>query len=393
MNEVAAQGMVQGKSTGPGAKERRAAAIVVLVVTGGEGLLVAIQTRLGLAWALPVAAGTAIAAWLIVGILYWWVLTKVPYFAPIGRTVRWLALMWGALVAVLLASAVENQLGLDTMTKSATTQGMAIAVTAGVVEEGVKALGILVLFLFVQRPRTLVEGLVIGGTVGLGFEVSEDLAYSLGDAWAAGSDGPAGIVLTMVSRAATSVVSHWAFSLIAGVGLAYVFCARWVGPARRAAVLIGCIALAMVLHAGWDAPPLGQSQRTQGITVGLKEVVVIVAIVVAVLLFMRWARNREGEYYATYLVRDGDEPLPAAQLHALPHGKTRRHARKTAAAEASTHSERRRLRASVRSMHRAAARLAVAIAQGDEASAAANRQTLRTCLASRTATSTEVRSP
>ena len=385
MNEVAAQGKAQGESTGPGTTERRAAAIVVLVVTGGVGLFVALQTRLGLVWALPVAAGTAIVAWLLVGVFYWWVLTKVPYFAPIGRTVRWLALMWGALVAVLLAVAVEAQLAPFTMTTSVTTQGMASAVTAGVVEEGVKALGIVVLFLFVQRPRTLVEGLVIGGTVGLGFEVSEDLAYSLGNAWVAGSDGAAGIVLTMVARAATSVVSHWAYSLIAGVGLAYAFCARWARPGRRAAVVIGCIALAMVLHAAWDAPGLGQSQKTQGVTVGLKDVVVIIAILVAVFLFMRWARNREGEYYVTYLVRDGDDSLPPDQLHALPHGKTRRHARKAAAAEASTHSERRSLRASVRAVHRAAARLAVSVAQGDEVAVKADRQSLQACLTSQTA--------
>ena len=369
------------KSGAPTTAERRTAAIVVLGVMGGLGLYVLLQTHFGLAQALPVAAGTAILAWLLVGFLYWWVLAKVPYFAPIGRTVRWLALMWGALVAVLLASALENQLPALTVTSTATTQAMAVAVIAGLVEEGVKALGILVLFLFVQRPRTLVEGLVIGGTVGLGFEVSEDFAYSLADAWTAGSDGPAGIVLTMVSRAATSVVSHWAFSLIAGVGVAYVFCARWARPGRRAAVLVGCIALAMVLHMAWDAPGLGTSIKVQGATEAIKDGVVIIAIVVAVLLVMRWARNREGEFYVTYLVRNGDHNLTDTHLHALPHGKTRREARKAAGKVAETRAERRKIHAEVRAVHRAAAHLAVSIAQGDANSVAAKRDALQSSLA------------
>lgn len=339
------------------------------------------QGTLSVLVAFPLTSATSIATLCIVGAIFWWLFAKVPYFGPVGRASRWLALVWGALVALQISIPLEGSVIALFDSTDQTTHAAILAMVAGPVEESVKALGVLVVFLLVRRPRTLVDGAVIGATVGLGFELFEDFGYTSVFGLTAGYDGVSGILSGLAMRVATAPVSHWLFTGIFGVGLAYVFCARWAGPTRRALVLVGCGLLAMALHTGWDLPGLGSTAEEVALTTwGQKALVGVVALVAAV-RFVRWSRNREGEFFVTYLVRDGSSGLPASQLHALPHGLTRREARKQAAAGSS---DRRSIHHAVRAVHRAAASLADALADAN-----AETGTARSELADRLDTATK----
>jgi RsiW-degrading membrane proteinase PrsW (M82 family) len=349
----------------------------------GLGLFIFGCYVLGLARPVPWAAATGLVIWILVGVAHWWVLTKFPYFAPVGRAVRWLALAWGLCVATSLALVIENAWARVLPVLAPGDYAADMALVYAPTEETVKGLGILVVFIFVQRPRTLVEGLVIGATVGIGFAFAENLTYGLRYAQGAGDAEPVAMLQTIAQRAVVSVSSHWVYSGIVGVGLGYAICARWAGPGRRTLVPLGCFVLAMVLHACWDLPisigNLTAAGREQALW--LQYLVVGTATIGILLLFTRWARNREGEYYVTYLVRHGSNPLPEDQLHALPHGLSRRAARREAGSTSQTRSEGQRTRKAVRSLHRAAAMMAVALAQRNAAAESAGREALRTRLA------------
>lgn len=338
------------------------------VLFGLVGLVCGVLTIVavfGQVAAVPIAGAAAVAGYAVLGAGYWWIFTKVPYFAPIPRAPRWLGLLWGAVAVAAIAGTAESAISLVVVSSDSVTQGIVNATSAGILEESVKGLGVLAVFLLVQRPRTLVDGFVIGATVGLGCEVVEDVVYVASGAWQAGNDSASGFLPVLVGRMATSISSHWVFTGIFGVGLAYVFCARWASRGRRVAVFVGCTVLAMALHAAWDTaaalvsniqPPSGTGPVHW---LGKQLPIVIMAvlalgILAVALLVMRWARNREGEFYVTYLVRDVGGGIPTPQLHALPHGRTRRAYRRAACVREA----RRQLRAADRKAARRAAALA-----------------------------------
>lgn len=371
-------GGARAASTPPGPSERRIAAIVWFGFGIAAGLGIVGAYLLDLARTFPFVAATCVVVWAIVGVAHWWVLAKFPYFAPIGRTVRWLALTWGFLVATSVALTVEDAWSRALMLQATTRYAADMALVFAITEETTKGLGVLAVFLFAQRPRTLVEGLVIGATLGIGFGVAENLSYSLRAAEAAGSEDPWEITQTLLQRTLISVSSHWVFTGIVGAGLCYAICARWAGVGRRILVPVGCLFLAIALHTSWDMPiPIGNPTGQSGGDTLWSQYAVVGSLTIGILLlFLRWARNREGEYYVTYLVRKGPDLLPEAQLRALPHGATRRAARVEVAGRAPSRAERRRLLRAVRALHRAASQAAVALAQGDAAAEVAGRKLL-----------------
>ncbi len=366
-----------------GNAQRRIAVTILFALVALAGLLL-VYTIGTQAVAVPIAMLVGLVAYAILGVAYWWAFTKVPYFAPVARKPRWLAFFWGAAAVGLLAGSAESQLPVVLTASSTTVQGLLGALTAGFLEETIKGLGILAVFLLIQRPRTLVDGFVIGATVGLGCELMEDLAYVASGTWMSGTDSPASYLPVIATRAVTSVSSHWVYSGIVGVGLAYVYCAKWADGRRRVAVLVGCIALAICGHALFDAVTtlLGNIRAPGGHGVahylggllGWALLGVLAAAIFAVaLLVIRWARNREGEFYVTYLVRAGSRPLPEEHLRALPQGVTRRKQRQAAARGLIDREARRNVQRAVRALHRAAASVAVAVATGDAAAESAAR--------------------
>lgn len=348
-----------------GNTERRAGVIVVLAVMGLMSMWVADGLLIGRSLAMPIPALAGITSLTIAIAVMWWIFTKVPYFAPIARTPRWIALLWGALICVGPVLAIEDT-AVGAFSGLPQVQfGVVISLFNGATEEVIKGLGILVIFMLVRRPRTLVDGFVIGATVGLGFGLTEGTVYAVRSAWTAGSNGSHAWLGTAMERLiADAFAGHWLYSSVIGVGLAYAFIAGWAGPIRRAAVLTGCVALEIGIHTLNDIGPInafGTKWSHVFFIIFLADQVLTVG---AALLVMRWARNREGEFYVSYLADSGSSVVPTEDLTILPHGATRRHARKAAAKSAHASGNGRGIRRAVRSLHRAEAQLAVAVSAG-----------------------------
>jgi protease PrsW len=232
------------------------------------------------------------------------VLALVPLAAVLGTVLwvdRWepepwpalaVAFGWGASVSVLVALVINSGaqtallvVGVDDLRAGALTA----TVVAPVVEEGIKALGVLLLFLVWRRwfdgP---VDGVVYAATVAAGFAFVENILY-FGEAVAesaTGADGGEAVAVVFVLRAVMSPFAHVLFT--AFVGLALGWASRRSTGAWLGAFVLG-LAVAVGLHALWNgAATLGtdSSFLTLYVTVQVPLFLGVVGLVV-------WLRSRE----------------------------------------------------------------------------------------------------
>lgn len=155
---------------------------------------------------------------------------------PEPRVMRWNAFLWGGGISVLVAG-IANEVTAATVGISA-----ALVVSAPVVEETMKALGILGAARRHQVDTPL-DGAVYAGYVGLGFAMIENVIYFS----QAITDDELGLVFVL--RGLFSPFAHPFFTV--WVGLAIGRAVR-NGRSRRMATLRGLLP-AIALHAAWNA--------------------------------------------------------------------------------------------------------------------------------------------
>lgn len=232
------------------------------------------------------------------------VLALVPLAAVLGTVLwvdRWepepwqslaVAFGWGASVSVLVALVLNSGaqtalllVGVDDLRAGALTATF----VAPVVEEGIKALGVLLIFLLWRRwfdgP---VDGLVYAATVSAGFAFVENILY-FGQAVsesAAVADGGEAVAIVFVLRAVMSPFAHVLFT--GAVGLALGWASRrsrgaWVGA------FVGGLVVAVGLHALWNgAATLGTDSSFLAIYVTVQ-----VPLFLGVVGLVAWLRSRE----------------------------------------------------------------------------------------------------
>ena len=155
---------------------------------------------------------------------------------PEPRAMRWNAFLWGAGVSTLVASAANEY------TAATVSDNAALVISAPVVEEIMKTLGILGAAKRRQIDTPL-DGAVYAGYVGLGFAMVENVIYFS----QAITDGELGLVFVL--RGLFSPLAHPYFTL--WVGLAVGKAVR-DGRLHRMAALRGLVP-AILLHASWNA--------------------------------------------------------------------------------------------------------------------------------------------
>lgn len=158
-----------------------------------------------------------------------------------------LTFLWGAVPAIVLALIVEVILDVP-IRVLVTGEGAAViaaAVGAPIVEELFKAVPLVLIFALHPREFDgLMDGLLYGALVGLGFAMTENVFYYLG-AFADGGFGDWALVVFL--RAVVFGLNHALFSSMFGLGLGL---ARYAGrPAVRLLAPLGGLTLAIVLHA------------------------------------------------------------------------------------------------------------------------------------------------
>ncbi|MGO4301982.1 PrsW family glutamic-type intramembrane protease [Leifsonia sp. RAF41] len=206
----------------------------------------------------------------------------------------------GGLAATLVAAPVNSLIDVLGGGTASHPSGLAL-VLAGVVEELLKvsAAVILALKLPVKNARI---GLFVGGAVGLGFSVIENLSY-LQEAFARGQETGSGFgvfVATAVGRELTGPFLHPVFSALLG---AAVFAAARGGRFRlsvRVVLAYLGVAAAHGLFNGatWLAQNLPWSPAAAGGALLLFELVFVLSTGLAWLLIVRRIRRQDAERMA-----------------------------------------------------------------------------------------------
>ncbi|MCU1648352.1 MAG: hypothetical protein JWN03_8627 [Nocardia sp.] len=196
------------------------------------------------------------------------------------------------------------------------------AIAAPIDEEFIKVIGIAVVaVLFRPLLSRPMHGLLIGGFVGLGAQIAEDVLYSAQTALAAPQNPVGDVLIVAVLRLVTAFTSHWAMSALAGVGVVLLLIRTDRSWGWRVGVFALFYGLAVAMHAIFDAPrPNGPAW-----------LVILLPIVVDLIIFSlayRWVLGTERKWLRATISHPIARPLGAeAQLAQLLTRRSRRRAR------------------------------------------------------------------
>jgi RsiW-degrading membrane proteinase PrsW (M82 family) len=241
------------------------------------------------------------------------------------------ALLWGSLAATALsldAGGWSQVLG--QVTNAAFVARWGPAITAPLVEESLKGLGVVLLYLIARdEVADPMDGFVYGALIGLGFAVIEDVAYFM----AAFGGTPAGVLHGFSVRVLSSgLYGHVLFTALTGMGIgAFVALRGEETFGRRLAMALGAFGLAILGHALWNSPMLDLSSAAStgwGWLLFLFEVAVkALPLVVLVLLTVGLAHRRERRWLdAAGSTEAGREALSRGELATLQDPRRRRRA-------------------------------------------------------------------
>ena len=300
-----------------------------LIGFAGVGAIGWYMVRLGDVEGAGLSVLLALAPLPVLLLAYWW----LDRYEPESLRYALAAFVWGAVVAVAIALALETWIG-DAFSLS--NEQMATFV-APPVEESAKGLFFLAVMLRSRRAVTgLLNGLVYAGLVGVGFAFVENIGYYAVSYF--GMDefplaGASGAASTFVIRGIVSPFAHPLFlsSLGAAIGLAKLLRSRWL---RVPAIAAGWVA-SVILHGLWNGAasyggPIGFVLMY--LTLGT---VLLGAVVAAVLLRSRQLRVLERSL--SYMAQRGwIHPGEIPFLTRFPYrAEARRHARREGGREAS----------------------------------------------------------
>jgi RsiW-degrading membrane proteinase PrsW (M82 family) len=188
----------------------------------------------------------------------WWLLT--------------LAFLWGLVVATVLALVLEeaagtrlavrfndeaglvdtSQLGYQFASPAELFTWLQTSLIAPLVEEGVKALALILIFLLLPTEATSMrDGIIYGGLIGLGFAVLESAAFIV-SGYAA--TGEASYLSQLIPRFVLfGVNGHALYTALFGACLGLARQSIEYGWVRRALVIVGGFLLAFAAHAMYNA--------------------------------------------------------------------------------------------------------------------------------------------
>jgi protease PrsW len=226
---------------------------------------------------------------------------------------RWLLLVifvWGALVSTLIAF-VLNSVGGAIVGETLGGGAAEIytgSISAPVVEEAAKA-GILLIILW--RWRRLfngpLDGAVYGILVGLGFAMTENVAYYGRGAVDAGVDGA---LANFVVRGVLSPFIHPLFTAMTGIGLGIAV--RSTRRNVKIAAPIAGYALAVGLHSLWNT-----TAGISDVLLAVLYVLFFIPLLVTLVVLGLFATRREGRVVRDYLPPDVVPPEEAKRLYSL----------------------------------------------------------------------------
>jgi protease PrsW len=249
------------------------------------------------------------------------------------------AFLWGAVVATSASGLANNGWGL--VIEGVTTPEFAArwtpALTAPWVEEIMKGLGVLMIFLIARGEMDdIMDGLVYGALVGLGFAIYEDVFYFIGVF--GGSVG--GVLVGFFVRViASGLYGHILWTGLTGMGIAYFTSRRGEAAfSNRLAVALGLFLIGVVGHFLWNSPlldlfPSELSDPGDYLQIVFAALVKGIPMLVFVALMIGLARRREHKWLRQALASEvGKGGLDQEELYILESPSRRRRARREVAA-------------------------------------------------------------
>jgi RsiW-degrading membrane proteinase PrsW (M82 family) len=217
----------------------------------------------------PAAFVLAVILFGIHGAVFVTIIRAVDWLEPEPRWLFAAALIWGGFVAS--ANALRANTALESILVKMTSLGFvrdwAAAIEGPTDEEILKTLGIVMIVLLARRQiNSVLDGVVYGAFVGLGFQEIENITYSLNAVAAAGTDSLGPVLQTFVVRGLLAGLwSHTVYSAIAGAGVAYAVLHRERSWVHRIGVALGALALAWLMHFLWNSPAAASLTNNAGL--------------------------------------------------------------------------------------------------------------------------------
>jgi RsiW-degrading membrane proteinase PrsW (M82 family) len=337
--------------------------VVLALLLAGAVRIGDMAVRFGAAY--PLATATAVLLFALFAVPFWVIVAELDFLEREPISLRLVAFAWGGLVATSVSipgsAALENLVAKLGSPHLAADWGAALA--APTVEEIAKTLGIVAIVLVARSQiNSVLDGVVYGALVGLGFQIVENVVFAIGAVALAGQgDDVRPVVATFLLRGFVSGIwSHTLFGALAGAGIGYLI-VRHDRPRRvRAAGAALCVLGAWAFHVLWNSPLLRDGLGNGAFA--LLAVLVLKGLppLLVTLWLVRRVHDREADYYVGRLARLDDPGLVTpGELAVLRSGSRRSAARWHAGLSAG-----RRARAAVRRLQHAQARLAVELSRG-----------------------------
>ena len=308
---------------GESLKQPRRAAFWLFVVLFVFGVITLVSTFGGLIDVSPDASMLAVVVWVAYAVPFILVIVWLDLLEPEPVPFIAAALAWGAVVATSLAS-VGNDALVSILFKvggAQFTQDWGASIVGPTNEEVLKALGVVVVILIANRQvNTVLDGIVYGAFVGLGFQVVEDLLYTLRGVSAATQAGASATEQVweyfVVRGLASGLYSHATYTAIVGAGIAYFVVRTDRSLQRRVTVAAALFAASWFLHFVWNSRWLNE------LSTGTEHYVIVgfikgfPALLLLVLLY-RFARRRDVAWFDAALQGEEESVTPAelATLH------------------------------------------------------------------------------
>jgi protease PrsW len=249
---------------------------VTMIVLGLGALVIGILILLvgGPVATLVTTLLAAISFPLVILILFW-----LDRYEPEPARYRLAALGWGGVVAVALSVVAEQLL----FALPGTSTFIETAIIAPVVEEAGKGLFLVVVVIFRRAQiHGLLDGLIYGALVGVGFAFVEDIVYYLSSLQAGA------LPVTFFLRGVMGPFAHPLFTAALGIGVGVAVTTR--RPALRVlAPVLGYLG-AVLMHAIWNG-----SAFWGGDGFFFTYAVIMLPLLAVVLAVAIWARSREGK--------------------------------------------------------------------------------------------------
>jgi RsiW-degrading membrane proteinase PrsW (M82 family) len=246
------------------------------------------------------------------------------------------SLVWGAVAATTLSGLANAGWGLVVaeLGGPAFASRWTAALTAPFVEETLKGLGVVLVYLIARDEfDDMMDGFVYGAVCGLGFAVVEDVIYFMGVFGGSTSGVLRGFFVRVV---ASGIYSHVLYTGLVGLGIGYFVSRREVRPfARRLGVLAGLCALAVLGHLLWNSPwldlfPAQPWSGAEWLMIPVATTVKGIPLLAFVALALWLARRREKRWLTSALELEVDGgALTREELETLLDPGRRREARRT----------------------------------------------------------------